>query len=605
MTEQVLSQWWRRLSSLSSQDTFSTDLVLLCGDGEKVVCHQLVLGLSSPTLYSLMQEQNGENEVVIHLPEVSSRVVRALLAVVYNRYLPSSLEDQQDIDKVAQMLGLRVRHGKSNIVFKCEGNDLEVDNFYEPYLEEKTTFLYVDDVKQDEMLTLDESETYEVQVTAQNTLELGCANLEVMQEIAPADDNIGLDNQHEIIIDSLNANEVEVADNKLIIEEVDMDEKIIIVPIDSQEEVINETIEIDHTVEKIPNHKTSREAKVRKMRSLTCVCCSKSIINHRFKDVVTSKWFYRCCHCSKSNLRSAAGLLKHVSTHVFTKCQLCQKSKFEHKKNKQFFCCQCKKKILGSKLRVHVQKHLAKKQIKCGMCHEEFNSVYKLKEHVSRYHEIKVEYKNILPIISEPDIPLVSSTSTPRIDCPSCSKSMTRRHYTKHHKASCSKERILKCEVCGREGFCNPSTLQDHIRAKHTHERPFKCEYCNKGFPAASHLAHHRMKKHRVNSKGELQPKVVFPCSFCGKILTTKPKLLAHVKVIHQGIKEFTCPTCKKSFSSKSNLDIHIGSVHTGNLPYKCEFCSKSFARKNLLSAHRQTAHQFIEAQSVHSQGAL
>jgi len=197
------------------------------------------------------------------------------------------------------------------------------------------------------------------------------------------------------------------------------------------------------------------------------------------------------------------------------------------------------------------------------------------------------------------------SSGAPRLICPSCSKSMTRRHYIKHHKASCSKERVLKCETCGREGFCNISTLQDHIRAKHTEEKPFECEYCNKAFPAASHLAHHRMKKHRVNSKGELQPKIVFPCNYCGKILTTKPKLLAHVKVIHQGIKDFTCNSCQKSFSSKSNLDIHIGSVHTGNLPYKCEFCSKSFARKNLLSAHRQTAHQFIEAQSVHQQGPL
>ena len=594
------------MSSLSSQDTTTTDLVLVCGDGERVVCHQLVMGLASPNLNSLLQEYKGE-EAVINLPEVDSRIVRSLLGVVYNRYMPSSLEDQQDIDKLAQMLGLRVRHSKSNIVFKCEGGDREEENYYEPYLEEKTTFLYVDDVTPDNMLTLDESETYEVNISEDNKLEMD-SDLDGVRGIESSENHIGLDNQCDIVIDnpcSIDVNNC-VTDDKLIIEEVDvdLDDKIIIVPLDSHEEIIHETVEIENTVEKNPGQTKSKKYHIQHFQYQPCLYCNQLTINHKFKDLVTTKWFYHCCYCSKSNMKSAATLVKHVSKHVSFKCPLCHKSKLEHKVDKHFVCCQCKKKVLGSKLQLHVQKHVEKEQISSSICHEEFTSIHSLKDHVNKEHENSVVTTGIAPSINA-NHTAATTFATPRLICPSCSKSMTRRHYTKHHKASCSKERVLKCDICGREGFCNASTLQDHIRAKHTHERPFKCEYCKKGFPAASHLAHHRMKKHRVNSKGELQPKVVFPCSFCGKVLTTKPKLLAHVKVIHQGIKDFACPTCKKSFSSKSNLDIHIGSVHTGNLPYKCEFCSKSFARKNLLSAHRQTAHQFIEAQSVHSQGAL
>jgi len=594
MTDQVLAQWWRRLSYLSSQDSSTADLVLLCGDGERIVCHQLVMGLASPNLSNLIQGNVGE-DIVITLPEVDGRVVRSLLAVVYNRYIPTNLKDQQEIDKVAQMLGLRVKHNKSNIVFKCDGEVKE--ETFEPYLEERTTFLYVDDMKVDEMLTLDESETYEVNVS-DNNFEVGGQITSAQPSLEQSHNPIDLDDQSSN--NPYNFDVSLVSENKLIIEEADVDEKIIIVPIGSNDQVIHETIEIENTTDK-PVVKPKTE--IRRLQLQSCCSCNQRIIDHKTKDLVSNKWFYRCCQCNKSNLKSAIACVKHVSSHIET-CQLCQHSKLEHRKNKHFFCCQCKKQVLGSKLHSHVEKHTNKNQFICGVGHKEIVCEPSLNEHLKRERETTTlvkETKSIIPNKS----PLASTSSTPRLTCPSCSKSMTRRHYNKHHKASCSKERVLKCDICSREGFCNISTLQDHIRAKHTNEKPFKCEYCSKGFPAASHLAHHRMKKHSVNSKGELQPKIVFPCNFCGKVLTTKPKLLAHVKVIHQGIKDFACPTCLKSFSSKSNLDIHIGSVHTGNLPYKCEFCPKSFARKNLLSAHRQTAHQFIEAQSVHSQGSM
>ena len=183
----------------------------------------------------------------------------------------------------------------------------------------------------------------------------------------------------------------------------------------------------------------------------------------------------------------------------------------------------------------------------------------------------------------------------PKIRCPSCGKTLSVRHFTKHHRAACSGELVHTCGLCGRKGFATQATLQDHIRARHTKEKPFACSVCGKAFPATSHLAHHRMKKHNVNSRGEHQPKVTFPCTQCGKVLTTRPKLQAHVRVVHQGIKDFSCRQCKKNFSSKSNLEIHIGIAHTGVLPYKCQNCDRSFTRKSLLSQHCASEHRFSE----------
>ena len=188
------------------------------------------------------------------------------------------------------------------------------------------------------------------------------------------------------------------------------------------------------------------------------------------------------------------------------------------------------------------------------------------------------------------------TTTGSKISCPSCGKMLSLRHYTKHHRAACSGELVHSCTLCGRKGFATQATLQDHIRARHTKEKPFTCGICGKSFPATSHLAHHRVKKHSVNSKGEKQPRITFPCSQCGKVLTTKPKLQAHIRVIHQGIKDFSCQLCHKNFSSKSNLEIHIGIAHTGVLPYRCQNCDKSFTRKRLLTQHWALEHQLSES---------
>lgn len=94
-----------------------------------------------------------------------------------------------------------------------------------------------------------------------------------------------------------------------------------------------------------------------------------------------------------------------------------------------------------------------------------------------------------------------------------------------------------------------------------------------------------------MNSKGEVVPKKLFPCNVCGKLLTSRMKLQAHVEVIHEGRRDFKCQYCDKTFTSKSNVQIHEGSLHTGVLPYKCEFCNKMFARRNQLQSHRESQH--------------
>lgn len=53
------------------------------------------------------------------------------------------------------------------------------------------------------------------------------------------------------------------------------------------------------------------------------------------------------------------------------------------------------------------------------------------------------------------------------------------------------------CPVCGRI-VLGPGKLKIHMR-KHTGERPFTCEYCEKSFMSSSNINKHIRKVHDPN----------------------------------------------------------------------------------------------------------
>ena len=96
------------------------------------------------------------------------------------------------------------------------------------------------------------------------------------------------------------------------------------------------------------------------------------------------------------------------------------------------------------------------------------------------------------------------------------------------------------------------------MQAKHSTARPFACEYCSATYATAPALYGHRIRKHNVNKSGEFVAKKMFPCDLCGKMLTSNTKLTNHVRIIHEGAKDFVCGFCKKQFTSRSNLQVEI-----------------------------------------------
>ena len=117
--------------------------------------------------------------------------------------------------------------------------------------------------------------------------------------------------------------------------------------------------------------------------------------------------------------------------------------------------------------------------------------------------------------------------------------------------------------------------------------------------------------------------KFIVDCEICGKTLSDHRKLMAHIKAVHEGVKDWVCEHCSKPFAHKSLLISHQARVHskvrgfncnicqkewctkaelvnhmrthTGEKPFVCELCSKGFVYKQDLQSHIRGTHEGVK----------
>ena len=81
-------------------------------------------------------------------------------------------------------------------------------------------------------------------------------------------------------------------------------------------------------------------------------------------------------------------------------------------------------------------------------------------------------------------------------------------------------------------------------------------------------------------------------CFYCGKRFIYIYFLKQHIKMVHEGRKDFNCEKCNKSFSTAQNLNKHIHCVHEGRKDFICGKCEKSFATASSLKTHNHRVHE-------------
>ena len=177
----------------------------------------------------------------------------------------------------------------------------------------------------------------------------------------------------------------------------------------------------------------------------------------------------------------------------------------------------------------------------------------------------------------------------------------------------------FKCQFCNR-GFAQKSQKIRHERV-HTGERPFGCQFCEKKFFTKGEVTSHervhtrekpykRQPKKSPSNAGELkipeidlaeieqkktrpsgtsngtQARKRFKCKFCKLTFRTEIRTFHHERT-HTEERRFKCQFCESKFLTM-NRRIDHEKIHAEVKPFKCQFCNRSFAQKNQKIKHER-----------------
>ncbi|XP_061400992.1 transcription factor grauzone-like [Musca vetustissima] len=170
-----------------------------------------------------------------------------------------------------------------------------------------------------------------------------------------------------------------------------------------------------------------------------------------------------------------------------------------------------------------------------------------------------------------------------------------------------------KSNTAARKSYYQPKTNRlEHDKFLQEHYK-ITCNKCHLPFDTFPLLCKHYSKEH--NERGfvtccemkfydrsllvdhinfHLNPEY-FKCKECGKVLTQRRCLWAHMKLHEE--KKFCCDVCDKKFVQKSKLERHkLTHLPQQEKKYPCSECGKFFGNEYVLTQHHRVVHLNIYA---------
>ena len=118
--------------------------------------------------------------------------------------------------------------------------------------------------------------------------------------------------------------------------------------------------------------------------------------------------------------------------------------------------------------------------------------------------------------------------------------------------------------------------------------KPHICAICKTKFDNSRDLGKHV----KIVHEGEKE----YKCEHCGKSFLAKFKMKRHMRDVHYEIKEFKCKLCGKSFSQKIHLNNHFKSIHCKVKNHKCDYCDKSYKLRSNMMQHIKNVHRVLNS---------
>ena len=147
------------------------------------------------------------------------------------------------------------------------------------------------------------------------------------------------------------------------------------------------------------------------------------------------------------------------------------------------------------------KKHTQERPHKCDICNKRFVYLHNLTSHRKSIHSVKYEQNQPQNPDSTDKWIVYSGNKTKLFKCgyEGCSRTYTEKKSLRRHFFSHIGDSQFRCytgDCTGEIRYCDSQALARHIHRKHTMERPYECDICNKRFGCRSYLKRHKQKMH-------------------------------------------------------------------------------------------------------------